>query len=325
MEKVSILRAEGSASRSIKKSLENVKWRDKVKRGDDVFVKVNICIDRHVRGANVKPEVIGKFVSILKSRAGKVVVGESDASSTSGDLAFKASGIKEAVKRNGGECINISKDRLAVINDDKLLALNGKKLSKTMLDSDVICSNALIKTHEITQMTCTIKNLFGTLPYKRKILFHPKLSQVLSDLVYIYRPKLTLVDGLTPMEGSGPAQGDIVNDLSLIIAGENCVSTDASVARIMKFNPRRIEHINLCYKRRLGDIEKISYTDLKPKHVERPFKRPGVDLVLKTEWILLKNPVSRTVFFRTPLFDVLRIMANKYRDAARRRKGLAFE
>jgi uncharacterized protein (DUF362 family) len=205
-------------------------------------------------------------------------------------LAFKVSGIERAVRQNGGECINISKDKTEIVNDKKLLALNRKKFSKTMLDSDVICSNALIKTHEITGMTCTIKNLFGCLPYKRKILFHPWLDQVLSDLVFIYKPKLTLVDGLTPMEGSGPAQGDIVKDLSLIVSGENCVSTDASVARVMRFNPLEVRHIKLCYERKLGEINKIKYVSLKPDDVSRFFKRPASDIVLKSELLLLGNP-----------------------------------
>jgi uncharacterized protein (DUF362 family) len=325
MEKVSILRYGSNLKGTIKKSLESVKWREKIKRGDNVFIKVNICIDRPVRGANVKPEVIGTFVSILKNRASKVIVGESDASSTSGDLAFKISGIKKAVEQNGGECINISKDKTEKINDRKLMALSGKNFSKTILNSDVVCSNALIKTHEITGITCTIKNLFGCLPYKKKILFHPWLDQVLADLVYVFKPQLTLVDGLTPMEGSGPAQGEIINDLSLIISGENCVSTDASVARIMEFNPLEIRHIKNCYNRKLGEVDKINYINLKPENVSRPFKRPQSDIVLKSENLLLSNPLTRNVFFKTPLFDILRFMANKYRDNARKKKGLAFE
>jgi uncharacterized protein (DUF362 family) len=325
MEIVSIIKPEKNLENSIKNSLESVKWKDKIKRGDIVFIKVNICIDRPVKAANVNPEVIGSFVSILKNRAGRVIVGESDASSTWADIGFKISGIDKAVEKNGGEWINISKDETEIVRDEKLLALNGKKFSKTILNSDVICSCSPMKTHEITDITCTIKNLFGTLPYKKKILFHPILDKVLSDLVYIYKPKLTLVDGLTPMEGNGPAQGDVVKGLSLIIAGENCVSTDATAAKIMGFNPLEIGHIRLCYKRKLGEIEKIKYVKLKPVDVLRPFKRPERDIVLRSELFFLRNPITRTLFFQTPLFELFKIMANKYRDRTRRKKGLAFE
>jgi len=306
----------------VEKSIKST-WLKQVHTSDKVFIKVNICIDRPTRGATVTPEVIGSLVEILRDRASEVVVGESDASSTSGDLAFQTSGIGKAVDDAGGKWINISKDETVVVNDRKLQALNGKKFSKTMMDADIVVSNALVKTHEITEITSTIKNMFGSLPYKKKLLFHPKLDQVMNDLVYVYQP-VALVDGLVAMEGNGPAQGDLV-DYGVMLSGDNCVETDATVATIMGFDPEQIRHIRLGHTRGIGDIFNIEYPDMKPEQVYRKFRPAGKDIVLVSELALLRYWPTRALFFQTPIFELLRWMANVYRDRTRKKKGLAFE
>ncbi|MBT5641727.1 DUF362 domain-containing protein, partial [Candidatus Bathyarchaeota archaeon] len=99
---------------------------------------------------------------------------------------------------------------------------------------------ALAKTHSLTMITGALKNLFGFLPRKDQVFYHPNIHEVIQDLNNMFRSSLCLIDGRMGLEGviSGNPKS-----LGCLILGRNPVSVDAVMARVMGFDPEKIRHI----------------------------------------------------------------------------------
>jgi uncharacterized protein (DUF362 family) len=55
-------------------------------------------------------------------------------------------------------------------------------------------------------------------------------------------PQFAIVDGIVGMEGNGPLQGQ-AKAAGVLIFGDDFVSVDASAARLMKLEPRKVNHL----------------------------------------------------------------------------------
>jgi len=111
---------------------------------------------------------------------------------------------------------------------------------------------ALAKTHDLTMITGALKNLFGLLPRKDQNFYHPDIHEVILDLNRMFRSSLCLIDGRVGLEGviSGSPR-----KLGCLILGRNPVSVDATMARVMGFDPERIRHIVEAERHGLGSLD----------------------------------------------------------------------
>jgi uncharacterized protein (DUF362 family) len=73
------------------KALEFVDWKQKVSQDSTVFIKPNFTFPYHKPGITTTPELLKNLLEILKDRADKVIVVESDGGNNSftADDAFK--------------------------------------------------------------------------------------------------------------------------------------------------------------------------------------------------------------------------------------------
>jgi uncharacterized protein (DUF362 family) len=119
-----------------------------------------------------------------------------------------------------------------------------------------LASVAIAKTHPITYVTGVIKNLFGLLPRKRKVFYHPEdnstdFNNVIVDLARFLTPNLCIVDAIIGME-------DVIHGrlrrINAMIVGKKPASVDATMARIMGFEPEKIRHLVEAEKHGLGSL-----------------------------------------------------------------------
>ena len=107
---------------------------------------------------------------------------------------------------------------------------------------DKVISLAKMKTHTFMGMTGATKNLFGCIVGVQKAQFHLRTQQrrefagMLVDLALLVKPVLSIVDGVTGMEGNGPRNGKPVQ-AGLILAGANHFAVDIVMAEMMGFRP----------------------------------------------------------------------------------------
>ena len=109
-----------------------------------------------------------------------------------------------------------------------------------------------LKTHNLTLLTCAIKNLYGLIPgFKKGILHSEFISPVeFSEfLVEFYRKVekyifFNVVDAIISMEGNGPSAGDLRKSGYLII-GKNAVAVDIICARLIGIDEMKIPFLKI--------------------------------------------------------------------------------
>jgi uncharacterized protein (DUF362 family) len=257
----------------VSKALDLIDYRNALAGYDKVLIKVNFITDKTWdTGATTDPIVVEAIIKKLEDLPVKVYVVESDATITSADKAFEATGMKDMCSRNGVEWLNLGhvKDRvtLKVPNGEALKSITVPRL----VTESAVISAAKLKTHADTGVTLGMKNMFGLLPDKFKGRYHLKgISKVVVDINTVLRPAITVIDGFVGMEGQGPADGTPVQ-MNLIIAGTDVVATDATACRVMGINPYEIKHIRKAFEKGLGKSE-AQIVGEKLNTVTRAFKR----------------------------------------------------
>jgi len=256
------------------KALDLIDYESAVSGWKQVLIKVNfITVETWDTGATTDPVVVEAIIKKLKNLPVQILVVESDATMTSADKAFEATGMKEMCQRNDVECLNLRhvKDRVKIDVPD-CETLGSITLPRIVTESAII-SAAKLKTHMATKVTLGMKNMFGLLPDKFKGKYHAKgISKVIVDVNAVLRPALTVIDGFVGMEGRGPSGGTPVK-MDLIIAGKDVVATDSTAARVMGFEPIEIAHIRKAHEKGLGNIDDIEILGSKLDDVRRVFKR----------------------------------------------------
>ena len=272
--KVSIVRGKRSLN-PVFKALDLIDYKSVLKNWEIVLIKVNfITTKTWDSGATTDPVMVEAIIQRIKDDlSAKVILVESDATTTNADKAFKISGMKEVCDRYDVEFINLrkvkDKVKLSIPNSETLRTITVPRI----LTESALISAAKLKTHISTGVTLGMKNMFGLLPDKFKTKYHFRgIDKVIVDINTVLPPTLTVIDGFVGMEGRGPVNGDPVQ-MDLIIAGKDPVATDSTACRVMGINPQEIRHITLANKKGQGNIEDIEVVGEKLEDVKRTFKR----------------------------------------------------
>ena len=245
--------------------------------GSPLILKPNICTGNdHTGCANVNVEAVEALVDRILEGAGDVElrIVESDSMSKYADRAFERYGYRAYVdelrdREVNASLVNLSKSPLTWF-DYEGYYFKKPELPGPLGDAGGFVSVALAKTHSLTWVTGALKNMFGLLPRKDQGFYHPEIHEVILDLNMMFRSGLCLIDGRMGLEGvisGNPCR------LGCIILGRNPVSVDATMARVMGFDPGRIRHIVEAGRHGLGSLDPVVVgDDLESRMVE--FKKP---------------------------------------------------
>jgi uncharacterized protein (DUF362 family) len=99
-----------------------------------------------------------------------------------------------------------------------------------------------------------MKNLFGLLPRKDKLYYHPHINDVVVDLNRLVKTDLCIIDARMGVEDW---EGPVTRRLNMFILGTKPASVDAIMVRIMGFNPERIRHLVEAERLGLGTLEPL--------------------------------------------------------------------
>jgi len=250
-----------------------------------VLVKPNLLMAKEPEFAiTTHPEVVRSVVKILKGINCKVFIG--DGPSVFGnqienvDEVYEKTGMNRVAREEGVEIVKFEKRRW-----------RGNFPLTTWLDEcEYLVSVPKFKTHDLTTLTGAIKNLFGLIPgiYKtelhKKYFAHEDFARILVDIYREVSPALTVIDGITAMEGDGPATGGKLRNPELLFAGSDCVALDTILAIIMGLKPFEVLTNKEAANRGLGvaDINNIEILGDKLEEVmEKPFKLPTTTIRTK--------------------------------------------
>src|SRR6476661_2071864 len=112
---------------------------------------------------------------------------------------------------------------------------------------DWIVSVAKMKTHHWAGATLSMKNLFGVMPgiyygWPKNVLHAAVIQNSILDINATLNPHFAIVDGIVGMEGDGPIMGTPRN-VGALVMGRNPTAVDATAARMMGIDPRKIKYL----------------------------------------------------------------------------------
>lgn len=176
-----------------------------------------------------------------------------------------------------------------------------------------------VKTHIYTTTTGAIKNSFGGLLNTRRHYCHTWIHGVLADLVAVQRElhsgMFAIADGTLAGNGPGP-RTMIPVQKDLFIASSDPVAMDAVAARLMGFEPEKIDYLRECGERGLG---KVAEEDIELVGDDVPFGwgfSVGDNLASRFGDVLWFGALQRlqNLFFRTPLVRLFITGSHVYHD-----------
>lgn len=228
------------------------------------------------------PAVIAALVKVLKKTGAIVKVGEQSAGRFNTDEAFEVTGIgKAALEAGADEVVNWGKDERVTVEVPDPRSIQIARLPLSVVKADVFIHVPKMKTsYMYGNVTLAIKGLLGLLESKDRYLYHRTIADMAwatCDLAKAISPKhrLTLVDGITAMEGGGPHSGPKV-DLGVIVASPDMVAAEAVSCAIMGFHPLESPGTQVAMKAGLGtgELAEIEILGKTIDEVKYPFARP---------------------------------------------------
>ena len=204
--------------------------------GDRVLIKPNLlkgslpeeCITTH-------PAIVEAVVRIVLDHGGRPFIGDSPAF---GDLTAvaKATGMADVCKRYNIPLQPFNSPVAVKVSDPFVRTLH---IDKAVLDADKIINIPKLKTHVQVGFSGGVKNLFGCLSGKKKVLWHFKagdkehrFGRMLLEIYNTLSPAMHIVDAVIALEGDGPAKGN-PKQVGLIAASIDALSLDRVLCEIV--------------------------------------------------------------------------------------------
>jgi uncharacterized protein (DUF362 family) len=288
MSKVAVIRCPGYSEANVKDAISRIfallELSKIIKPGQKVLLKPNLLTSLPPdKGVTTHPEIVKAVTEEVKDLGAFPFIGDSPGGT---GLQYE-----KVLKETGMKDIGIPTVNLEEKGMRKFKNPGGKVdpiyISNVALSFDLIINIPKIKTHELTLITCGIKNMFGCVPGLNKVNYHldapspEEFSEALVDLFEKIPPAVTIADGIIAMEGQGPMSGKSRN-LGILIASTDTVALDAVCSKIIGFEPLDIHTTKIAYQRGLGeaDLEKIEICGDKPPEF-KDFKHPfGLNSIL---------------------------------------------
>lgn len=236
-------------------------------RGRSVLLKPNLV--EHLPGApvNTNPKLIGAAATcFLRLGAGRVVVGEGPGHERDTEMVVSETGLEQELADRAIAFVDLNRDELVRARTKAdYSGLRRLWLPKTVLGADFIVSMPKIKTHHWAGVTLSLKNMFGVVPgmkygWPKNVLHWHGIHESILDVCTTIPIDFVIADGVAAMEGNGPLQGDL-RRLGRIVLADDPVAADATCARLMGLDPRRIFHIEEA-GRFLGNLDQNRITML---------------------------------------------------------------
>jgi uncharacterized protein (DUF362 family)/NAD-dependent dihydropyrimidine dehydrogenase PreA subunit len=286
--RVAIAKVEGSVEGAVRAALGLLGGMGMfVKPGASYLVKPNLFTTITAeKGATTDPRVFMTLAEMIKESGARPVVGECPATASYArpDIVFDGLGVREICQAAGVEINVLDREEPVRIENPDAEVVKEFWFPRFALECDGIFNVPKLKTHNLTKLTCAVKNLFGLQQGGTKANHHVRtgndpeaFSRLLVDLYGCIKERVALnvVDAVVAMEGEGPTTGDPV-DLGLIIAGEDAVAVDLVASAIMGWDSLEVGTNFLAVERGLGpmSIDEVEVVGLPMADAIRPFERP---------------------------------------------------
>ena len=235
--------------------------------GKRVVIKPNLVEYRADRVINTDPRVVDAVITLCKAEgAAEIIVAEGPGHWRNVHFLVRESGLGAVLDKHGVRFVDINHEPVKVLNLGRLTRLDHLYMSRTVLNADVLISLPKLKTHHWAGVTLSLKNLFGTLPgicygWPKNELHWRGIPNSIVDISCTRPANLSIIDGITGMEGDGPLHGT-AKHAGVLVMGLDPVAVDATGARLMGIPPERIPTLVYAAVKRVGRLAEAEIPQL---------------------------------------------------------------
>jgi uncharacterized protein (DUF362 family) len=219
-------------------------------RGKRILLKPNLVETQagaiHI---NTHPLVVqAAMEAFLAYGAARVIVAEGPGHERDTLLILEETGLIGVLSEHRAGFVDLNTDRpYGLVNAGRRSRLKKLYFPETLRTADWIVSMPKMKTHHWAGVTLSMKNLFGVMPgalygWPKNILHWAGIHETIMDIYATLQPHLAIVDGIIGMEGDGPIMGD-PKAAGVLVMGRNFPAVDATCARIMGINPKKVKYL----------------------------------------------------------------------------------
>jgi uncharacterized protein (DUF362 family) len=230
-------------------------------RGKTVLLKPNLV--EPARGAPhvaTHPALVRAVAEVFRGWAVRgLFVAEGQGHCRDSDLVLEESGLGRMLDEERIAFVDLNTDDVLVArNRLGFTRLRSLYLPRSLRRADLVVSLPKLKTHHWVGLTCAMKNLFGVMPgicygWPKNVFHKEGIAESIVDINGAVKPHLAIVDGIIAMEGDGPIMG-MPRTAGVLVMGANLPAVDATAARLMEIDPRRVPYLAAA-SGRLGPIE----------------------------------------------------------------------
>lgn len=244
-----------------------------ISKGDKILIKPNMFLAASPEsGLITHPELIIALSKMCKELGGNVIVGERN-----GNIYKNFEKYPEI--HNYAKLVDFDKEEVILkgpcpnchVIDFPL------PIAKIVEDSDVIINLPALRTHVLTKMSNSMKNLMGFLPqFTTKIIHLAGLDDAIVDLNRLIKIDFTITDAIYSLSGYFPTDLGKPIHTNFLLASTDSVAIDAIAADIMGYKPNEIDTIRIANDEGLGvsDLNLISLQGDLEKDINKKFLLP---------------------------------------------------
>ena len=236
-----------------------LKTRVGIERGEKAYETTARLLDRlnfQVTGKTVllKPNLttassaergittdVGVCRAILERLEGcRILIGEGSGGAHTGE-AFEQNGYVDLARSFDAKLVNFDEVEMVRKPVPAPLHFSELPLARTVFEVDTLISVAKLKIHSLTQVTLSLKNMFGCVPRSEKLRVHPRINKGILDIAQVIYPNFSVVDGIVGNERDEVDPFPVPT--GIVLAGEDALSVDRVGARCMGVDPDQVEHL----------------------------------------------------------------------------------
>ena len=230
------------------------------------------------------PGVTRAVADIMRDFGARPIIAESSAVGVDTEKVIASSGYGD-LRKEGYEVIDLKAMPKVTVDIEGGEILRKAETFELVTQADVIVSVPKMKTHDQTEITCSLKKLKGLVTDEQKRRMHRNgVFKGVVDITMLLKPRLAVVDAILCQEGLGPIFGRPV-EMNLIIAGKDLVAVDSICGQIMGYEPEEVLITKFAAERGLGVMENhmIEIAGEPLHNVKRRFMRSVEDDPVKVD------------------------------------------
>ena len=243
-----------------------------IRKGDVVMLKPNVGFDRGPNlGATTNPNVVRAVIRLCREAgASRIIVADNPIENP--EACFAKSAIKAAAEAEGAEVVihSSAHDAPVQIRATPPDPAKGEALGtcpifwKPLKEADKVIGIPPIKDHNLCHASMSMKNWYGLLGGRRN-QFHQAIHHIVSDLGFMMKPTLIIVDGTRVMMKNGPTGGR-VDDIKIGgVAGRPCVvasvdqlaSDSYCLQKLLGRDPAALAYLDMAWQKFGNDPERF--------------------------------------------------------------------